>query len=202
MALKWNATMASTGRMMAQFASAALARMRRAVSAKILLGERLLNVDALRVQERVRHGAADHQRVDLGDQVLQQLELGRDLRAADDGDDRARRRFQRLAERFELGLHGAARIGRKLVRETFGRGVRAVRGRESVVDDRCRRALRASRRRPGRSSLLPCGSACSRAGEFRHSSSRRRPSRRLRRRNRPRSRRAASERVRPPPRRA
>ena len=44
------------------------------------------------------------------------------------------RRFQRLAERVEFGLHGAAGIGRQLVAEAFGRGMRAVRGREGVVD--------------------------------------------------------------------
>ena len=48
--------------------------------------------------------------------------------------DRLLRRLQRLVERLELGLHGAAGIGRQLVAEPFGRGMRAVRGREGVVD--------------------------------------------------------------------
>ena len=39
-----------------------------------------------------------------------------------------------LRQRFEFGLHGAAGIGRQLVAEPFGRGVRAVRRREGVVD--------------------------------------------------------------------
>ncbi len=39
-----------------------------------------------------------------------------------------------LAERLELGLHGAAGISGQLVAEAFGRGVRAVRGRKGVVD--------------------------------------------------------------------
>jgi len=43
--------------------------------------------------------------------------------------------IERLAERFQLGLHGAARIGGKLVRKTLGRGVRAVRGREGIIDE-------------------------------------------------------------------
>ena len=42
--------------------------------------------------------------------------------------------LERLGERFELGLHGAPGIGGQLVAEAFGRGVRAVRGREGVVD--------------------------------------------------------------------
>ena len=44
------------------------------------------------------------------------------------------RRFQRLAKRVEFGLHGAPGIGRQLVAEALGRGVRAVRGRKGVVD--------------------------------------------------------------------
>ncbi len=40
-----------------------------------------------------------------------------------------------LLQRFELGLHGAAGIGRQEVGETFGRGVRAVGGGEGVVDE-------------------------------------------------------------------
>ena len=86
------------------------------------------------MQEGVGHAAADHQRIDLADEVFQQVDLGRDLGAADDRDDRLGRRFQRLAERVEFGLHGAAGIGRQLVAEAFGRGMRAVRRRERVVD--------------------------------------------------------------------
>ena len=71
---------------------------------------------------------------DLGDQVFQEVELGRDLGAADDRDHRPLRLLERLAERLELGLHGAAGVGGQQAREAFGRGVRAVRGRESVVD--------------------------------------------------------------------
>ena len=41
---------------------------------------------------------------------------------------------QRLGQRLELGLHGAAGIGRQLVAEALGRGMGAVRGREGVVD--------------------------------------------------------------------
>ena len=44
------------------------------------------------------------------------------------------RRIERLFQRLEFGLHAAARVGRQLVAKTFGRGVRAVRGGERVVD--------------------------------------------------------------------
>ena len=39
-----------------------------------------------------------------------------------------------LDKRFQLGLHGAAGVGGQLVAEPFGRSMRAVRGREGVVD--------------------------------------------------------------------
>ena len=41
---------------------------------------------ALGVEEGVGHAAADGQRVQLGDQVVEQVELGGDLGAADDAD--------------------------------------------------------------------------------------------------------------------
>ena len=57
---------------------------------KIGLVQRLADRDALRGEERVRHAAADDERIDLPDQVSEKLELGGDLCAADDGDDRMR----------------------------------------------------------------------------------------------------------------
>jgi hypothetical protein len=45
--------------------------------------QRTVDLDASGVEERVRHAAADHQHVDLLHEVAQQLELGRDLGAAD-----------------------------------------------------------------------------------------------------------------------
>ena len=89
---------------------------------------------AVRQQKRVGHGAADDQRVDFLQQVAEQIELGGNLGAADDRRQRARRVVERLVEGFELGLHAAPGIGRQHMAEAFGRGVRAVRGREGVVD--------------------------------------------------------------------
>jgi hypothetical protein len=60
--------------------------------------------------------------------------FGRDLCAADDCNDWLGRRFQRLLKRREFGLHGAPGIGGQLVSEAFGGRMRAVRGRERVVD--------------------------------------------------------------------
>ena len=79
-----------------------------AVSAEVLLAQRLADLDALRLQEGVGHAAADDQLVDLADQVAQQVELGRDLGAADHGADRPLGIAQRLVERLELGLHQPA----------------------------------------------------------------------------------------------
>ena len=101
---------------------------------EILFRQRLADADALRVQEGIGHAAADHQRIDLADEIFQEVDLGGDLGAADDRDHGLGRRVQRLVERVELGLHGAAGIGRQLVAEALGRGMRAVRGREGVVD--------------------------------------------------------------------
>src|SRR5690606_33891738 len=78
--------------------------------------------------------AADDQRVDLLHEVHEEVDLGGDLRAADDGDDRAVRIAEALFKGFEFRLHGAAGIGGQQVGEAFRRGVRAVRGREGIVD--------------------------------------------------------------------
>ena len=96
--------------------------------------QRLADRLALRQQERVGHGAADDQHIDLRQQIAEQVELGRHLGAADDRGHRPLRMLERLAERLEFGLHGAAGIGRQHVAEAFGRGMRAVRGGEGVVD--------------------------------------------------------------------
>ena len=82
---------------MAQPVSRARSMMRSAVVGEVLLGQRPADLEALREQEGVGHAAADDQDVDLADEVLEKVELGRDLGAADDGDHRPRRRLERLA---------------------------------------------------------------------------------------------------------
>ncbi len=119
---------------------------------EIVLAQRFSDRDALRGQKRIRHGAADDENVDLGDQVPEQVELGRDLGAADHRGHRPLRRFQRLGERDELRLHGAAGIGGQHVAEPFGRGMGAMGDREGVVDPDV--AERGERRDIGRIVLL------------------------------------------------
>jgi hypothetical protein len=53
---------------------------------EVVLAERLADIGAAGGEEGVGHAAADDQRVDLLDEVHEQVDLGGDLGAADDGD--------------------------------------------------------------------------------------------------------------------
>src|SRR3990167_1208566 len=89
---------------------------------------------ALRIEEGVRHTAADGQLVEPGDKVLQEVELGRNLGTADNAQNRPLRIAQRRIQLLQLELHRQAWIGRQQLGEAFGRGMRAVRSRKGVVD--------------------------------------------------------------------
>ena len=119
--------------MAGKYAPGWVSRIRVAVAREIRLGERFSDGNALRQQEGVRHAATDDQHVDLLDQVLQEIELGRHLGAADDGGHRTLGGFERLGKRIELRLHAAPGIGRELVAEPLGRGMRPMCRRERVV---------------------------------------------------------------------
>jgi hypothetical protein len=67
--------------------------------------------------------------------VLQQVDLGRNLGAADNGHDRARRVAEAFLERDQLCLHGSARIGRQPVREALGGCMGAMSGGKCVIDE-------------------------------------------------------------------
>ena len=56
----------------------------------------------------MRHAAADDDRIHLVDHVLDDADLVRDLCAADDGDEGALRRLERLADVVDLLLHEEA----------------------------------------------------------------------------------------------
>jgi hypothetical protein len=100
----------------------------------VLLDEALARRDALRAEEGVRHRPADAHRVGLGEQVLEDLDLVGDLRAADEGDEGPRGVAERLAEVLDLLLDQEP--GRLLLHEprhAGGRRVGAVGGAERVV---------------------------------------------------------------------
>ena len=134
LALNSFATTASTGSTISQPCALALARMSRAVSARSCSHSDLPTSLPCAARNVLAMPPPMISTFDLGDQVAEQVELGRDLGAADDRGHRPLRRVERLAERVELGLHAAPGIGRQHVAEAFGRGVRAVRGGERVVD--------------------------------------------------------------------
>ena len=80
----------------------------------------------------VRHTAADDEGVDLAEQVVDDVQLIRDLRAAEDGDERTGGIGQRLAHHRDLFLDQVAADGGQVLRHAGGRGVRAVHGAEGV----------------------------------------------------------------------
>ena len=100
---------------------------------QVRLAQRLADAVAHRGDEGVGDAAADDQLVDLADQVVQQCQLGRDLGAGDDRQQRARRLLQRLAQRVELGhQQRAGRGDRGEPDHAVGGGLGAVRGAERV----------------------------------------------------------------------
>ena len=76
---------------------------------QILLDERLPDRQPARLEERVRHRAADEQRVHPRHEVLDDLELVRHFRAAQHGDERPIRLLQDPAEILDFGRHQQAR---------------------------------------------------------------------------------------------
>ena len=143
---------------------------------QLLLAVGGADLPALREEEGVGHAAADRQPVELDDQVVQQVELGRDLRAADDAHHRPLRdrpaRASSAASSRRICLAG---VGRQKVGDRIGRGVGAVRGREGVVDVEVAVAPPAAWRTPGRRPPRRRGSAGSPAAARRRPSSPRRP---------------------------
>jgi hypothetical protein len=102
---------------------------------QVRLDERLADAAVGREDERVRDAPADDQHVDLGQERLQHGELGRDFRAADDRDERARGIGERLAERVELGSEqGTGARDRRMTRDPVRRRLGAMRGAERIVD--------------------------------------------------------------------
>ena len=101
---------------------------------QVSLGKAFPNTFAEAKQESIGHGAADDQHVDFFEQMAEQIELGGNLGAANDGRERVRRLVEHFLEGLQFGLQRASGIGRQNVPQTLGRGMRAMRGRERVVD--------------------------------------------------------------------
>ena len=72
---------------------------------QLMLAERLADIHPARGEEGVGHAAADHQMIDAGDEVLEHVELGRNLGPAHHRRHRMRGIAERLVERVELGFH-------------------------------------------------------------------------------------------------
>ena len=108
------ATMTSTGRTTrTPFFSAAVARIRRGVLDAVGLGQALADRLALGEQERVGHAAAEDEHVDLGQQVVDDLDLVGDLGPAEDRRERPLGRLEELREHLDLALHEQAGVGRQ-----------------------------------------------------------------------------------------
>ena len=92
---------------------------------------------ALGDQKRVGHGAADNQRLDLGEQIAKKVELSGNFGPADNGGHRMVRPFKGALKGIELRFHGAARISGKLRfgHDARGAGVLAMRRRKGIIDE-------------------------------------------------------------------
>ena len=122
-----------------------------------------LEVERVLVAQLLGHLAADQHRVGPTAEVAQHAELVLDLRPAGDEHERALDLAEQPAEVLELGQEQQAGVGRQQVRDGLGRGVRAVRRAERVVDVEVAARRRARARSARRSSSRRGRSACSRA---------------------------------------
>ena len=98
----------------------------------VLLEERVAHRVALGREEREEHAAADEQAVGLGQQVGDDAELVRHLRAAEDDDVRPRRVVGRLAQRRDLLEDELADRVREHQRDVVDRRLLAVHDAEAV----------------------------------------------------------------------
>ena len=97
--------------------------------------ERLAHGFVHRLEEGVRHRAADDQPIDPRDEIFDDFDLVGHLRPAQDRDERTLGVGERFAKIAQLLLHQQA--GRRLwhqPRDGLDGGVRAMRGAERVVD--------------------------------------------------------------------
>ena len=100
------------------------------------LADRIADLAALCCGERVGHAAADDDRIDLLDQGLDDADLRRHLRTADDGAERVCGLLHDGRDRLDLALHEVAEhlVVGEVLGDQVGRCVLAVSRTEGVVD--------------------------------------------------------------------
>ena len=99
------ATMTSTGRTTRTPLASAVAQDPPGVVDAVGLGQALADRLALGEQEGVGHPATEDEHVDLGQQVVDHLDLVGHLGAAEDGRERPLGRLEELREHLDLALH-------------------------------------------------------------------------------------------------
>ncbi len=99
----------------------------------VVLGEALADGLALGQEERVRHAAAEDEDVDLREELVEDLELARDLRPADDRRKRPLGVLHELREHLDLALHQEPGIGRQELSDANRAGVGPMGRPERVV---------------------------------------------------------------------
>ena len=103
----------------------------------VVFDERLPDRQALRLQERVRHGAADEHGVGKLHQILHHFDLVGNFRAAQHRDERPLGMRNRLAEIGEFLFHQQAGGGlAHEFRDAHNRGVSAMRRAERVANEK------------------------------------------------------------------
>ena len=100
----------------------------------VLLQNRIADAVSQRLHKGIGHTAADNQGVHLVQQVGDDADLVRNLRAAEDGDKGALRIFQSAAHDLDFLLDQVAADGRQIIGQIGGRSLRTVGGAERVVD--------------------------------------------------------------------
>ena len=129
------ATMTSTGRTTRTPLLAAIDRIRRASSTRS--GSARLLPTALPCASRkvLAIPPPRIEQVHLGQQMVDDPDLVRDLGAAEDGRERSLRRLEQLRQHLELALHQEPGIGGQELGDPDGRGVRSMGRPERVVDE-------------------------------------------------------------------
>ena len=82
---------------------------------------------ALRRQESIGHGAANHQHINLAAKIAEQFKLGRNLGATHNRNHGPRGIAERRIQRLQFCFHQPPGIGRQQPRDTFRAGMGAMR---------------------------------------------------------------------------